>query len=216
MRRFKDFLTESQSGNTFQFSVYGYLNVKMSDETFMKIRDVVQPDLECGYIDINSQQDNITFTYYRLPYNVCGRDNLNEILVRTIDEFTSEMHNFLSSNGDEFEFTDGSSILTSLGMPTTPMDWEHGLIYIEKGDSLKGIEKLVSLCDSVSFDDCHNLETGLLNLMKIPKKVTVYFDGIPTKAPWIKIVTKHLMGERNLLDCKEELMNAGYKEYAKL
>jgi hypothetical protein len=31
-----------------------------------------------------------------------------------------------------------------------------------------------------------------------------------------KIIGRHLHGDKDIIDCKEELMSAGYKEYAKL
>jgi hypothetical protein len=53
-------------------------------------------------------------------------------------------------------------------------------------------------------------------LVKDLERVGTTFQA--SKAQWnaANIITAHLKSGRDIIDCKEELMNAGYKEYAKL
>jgi hypothetical protein len=80
--------------------------------------------------------------------------------------------------------------------------------------SLQGIGK--DYCLSVKgfyIDGCKNLTSHFLGLMLVKKLDVLSFD---VNKDLEGIINRHLEGNKDLLDCKEELIRAGYKEYAKL
>jgi hypothetical protein len=81
--------------------------------------------------------------------------------------------------------------------------------------SLKGIGKdyLQEVGGVIHLNLCHNLTSHMLGIMRIKKLKKIYFDiNIKVEA----IFNKHLSSDRDIIACQEELMEAGFKEFAKL
>ena len=100
-------------------------------------------------------------------------------------------------------------------------------------DSLANIHKAFTIHSHVGFTIGKNVtkipKSNMLGLMLIKGGMKkVYFNvggGASIKETdavfgplmrVVKIINAHLLEDKDLLDCKEELMNSGYKEYAKL
>ena len=81
--------------------------------------------------------------------------------------------------------------------------------------SLKGIGKdyLKEVKGYIILNDCHELKSNMLCLLLVKGLQTIFFD---TNYEVQYIFNRHLIGERDILDCQEELITKGFKEYAKL
>ena len=81
--------------------------------------------------------------------------------------------------------------------------------------SLKGIGKdyLKEVKGFIILNDCHELKSNMLGLLLVKELKSIYFK---VNGEIEKIFNRHLTGERDILDCQEELITKGFKEYAKL
>ena len=80
--------------------------------------------------------------------------------------------------------------------------------------SLKGIGKdyLKEVKGFINLNNCNELKSNMLGLMLVKELLGIYFDNKEVQ----DIFNRHLKGERDILDCQEELISKGFKEYAKL
>jgi hypothetical protein len=84
--------------------------------------------------------------------------------------------------------------------------------------SFKGIEKLTH-CKSLTIDDSKLAEgCGLLSILKASNLKNFYIDEWTNQEDQeaFKILLRHFNGSRNVADCMDDLMEAGFKKYAKL
>ena len=79
--------------------------------------------------------------------------------------------------------------------------------------SLKGIGKnyLKEVRGTIYLNFCTRLESNMLGLLLVKGLQRIYFDNNEIE----EIFNRHLQGERDILDCQEELITNGFKEYAK-
>jgi hypothetical protein len=104
-----------------------------------------------------------------------------------------------------------TSYVTCSGFPKLFVGTKNLYMNCSKVPSLSGSNKIIN-CEKLKFCFAHNIKGNILSLMIMSKLKKVE----ATTTDWLDIINKHLTGDRDLLDCKEELMNAGLKEYAKL
>jgi hypothetical protein len=84
--------------------------------------------------------------------------------------------------------------------------------------SFEGVGRkfLTKVPDFLITPDC--LTSNILGILLIDGleqgRVSTY--GIPNLRNALKIIDKHLKGDKDILECQEELIEAGFKEYAKL
>lgn len=81
-------------------------------------------------------------------------------------------------------------------------------LQFDKEDDLSGIEYL-------NFNNC-KFNCGLLGLLKSNLKLKAINRGYDKVGKALDIVVKHMKGNRDLAECAEELIDAGFEEYAKL
>jgi len=55
----------------------------------------------------------------------------------------------------------------------------------------------------------------VLSLLQLARTTDIHFNG-SSKEAWLKIVQNHIRGDKDVLKCQEELIDAGLKEFAKL
>lgn len=110
-------------------------------------------------------------------------------------------------------YCNGSSIISLTGAPMIVQKD----VYCQhtKITSLQGIGKdyLQEIGRTLFLSDCTNLKSQLLGIMRVKKLKQIIFNSNKEVED---IFNRHLEGDRNLLDCKEELMNKGFKEFARL
>ena len=85
--------------------------------------------------------------------------------------------------------------------------------------AISGISKVFTFLHLLHID--HIEHVGYLDLFKIKEFIDLrVYDKISHNKiddDWVKIINRHLRVEdRDLLECKEALMSAGFKEYAKI
>ena len=80
--------------------------------------------------------------------------------------------------------------------------------------SLKGIGKdyLKEVRGEIYLKECHHLKSSMLGIMLVKELQEIYFDNKEVQ----DIFNRHLKGDKDILDCQEELITNGLKEYAKL
>jgi hypothetical protein len=84
------------------------------------------------------------------------------------------------------------------------------LIDIDIKTILKNITDLV-------FIGPQNITGGVLKFLQLKAKIRfIGLNKSGNNPPWIQILEKHLAGDRDILACQEELLEAGLKDYAKL
>jgi hypothetical protein len=84
-------------------------------------------------------------------------------------------------------------------------------------ESLKGIGDRIKKCEMMIIPS--SVKSSVLSLLKIKNLEFVGYNDANVNVDFIeamKIINEHLNGSRRINKCKEELIEAGYKEYAKL
>jgi len=78
--------------------------------------------------------------------------------------------------------------------------------------SLKNIHKQISsIGGRLMYVDDNPITSNILGVLLIKGLFSIIGDG-----PAFKILQEHARGNKDVLECQEELISAGYKEYAKL
>lgn len=92
-------------------------------------------------------------------------------------------------------------------------------VYPKPGASLKGIHKNLK-CKTLNFyaSSCNNIQEGGLGILLIKnlEEILPPYSTNVTDIDWIKIIIKHFKGDKDVLECQEELIENGYKQFAKL
>jgi hypothetical protein len=105
--------------------------------------------------------------------------------------------------------------LTSLEGAPQQVGYDFSCYECTSLTSLKGIGKqYLKKCDNELFlFSCKNLKSHMLGILLIKdlKKIS-FSDNIEVQ----NIINKHLDGDRDILECQEELITNGLKEFAKL
>jgi hypothetical protein len=78
--------------------------------------------------------------------------------------------------------------------------------------SLKGIHKQIKQIDGSAFFEYNPIRSHVLGLLKIKNLIRVYLTGDEIE----DIVNKYLKGDKDIFACQEELIEAGYPEFAQL
>jgi hypothetical protein len=83
--------------------------------------------------------------------------------------------------------------------------------------SLKGIGKqyLKKCGELLNLDNCSNLKSHMLGILLIKDLKIIHFKNIANEDAGV-IIQSHLDSDRDILECQEELITNGLKEYAKL
>jgi hypothetical protein len=84
-------------------------------------------------------------------------------------------------------------------------------------EGTRGIERLTQLKDIYFRVFCQFNNCGLLWLLKSKaKQIDLFVNRDESFSAAFKIVKKHFDGDRDIVECMDELIEAGLKEYAKL
>jgi hypothetical protein len=78
--------------------------------------------------------------------------------------------------------------------------------------SLKGIHKQIKYIDGSAVFKQNPIKSHVLGLLKIKGLIDCELDQLRVQ----HIVNTHLKGDRDIFACQEELIEAGYPEYAQL
>ena len=116
------------------------------------------------------------------------------------------------ANNSNSSFNNISSLegITPILPGAVELDFCHNLNYSRVNKHLKEVDNIISIS--------HKYIGPILDFLNIKKLSLVYQLGnsdLPLENA-LYIITKHLQGDRDILDCQEELIQAGLREYAKL
>ena len=78
--------------------------------------------------------------------------------------------------------------------------------------SLAGIHKIIKEIHGYATFDNNPIKSNVLGLMRIKGLTKVYLDNKQV----MDILNKYLTGDRDIIRCQSELLDAGLEEYAKL
>lgn len=78
--------------------------------------------------------------------------------------------------------------------------------------SLKGINKIIKHIGGYANFSDNEISSNILGLLRIEGLKNVILDDDTVE----NIINKHLAGDRDIFACQEELIDAGFEEYAKL
>jgi len=116
--------------------------------------------------------------------------------------------------GKSFVCTKCSSLTSLKGAPQS-VSGNFVCIGCTSLTSLKGIGKeyLLEVDSYIDLNGCRELKSHMLGILLIKKIKHIYFNvDIEVQ----NIINKHLRGDRDILECQEEFITHGLKEYAKL
>lgn len=84
-------------------------------------------------------------------------------------------------------------------------------------ESFSGIEKQI-YTEKIEIGEDQNMPKGLLRLLKMQsmKELKVHGDSDNQLVRAAEILNKHLEGDKNIIECQAELIDADLEEYAKL
>lgn len=88
------------------------------------------------------------------------------------------------------------------------------ILYNNPVESLEGIGKdyILEVDYQLDIDDCE-VKSNMLGILKIKNLQNILFNFNTIVEA---IINKHLKGDRNILKCQKELIQNGFKDYAKL
>jgi len=97
----------------------------------------------------------------------------------------------------------------------------NGSINLSNNPKLKSLSGIHKKLKSVGMEFLipETIKTGILSLMMVKELKSVQLIGpkvIPGLSDALKILNRHLRKDRDVLACQEELISAGFKEFAKL
>lgn len=111
--------------------------------------------------------------------------------------------------------------LTLTVLPTEKINYVGQIVLLNSTnfESLHNINKFIN-CSELHIDRAVNVKRNILSIFLL-KNVKVYLfytftDFKEKDVDWINIVTKYLGGDKDIIACQEELIENGYKEFAKL
>ena len=80
-----------------------------------------------------------------------------------------------------------------------------------KLESLANIHKHFKTINKMLYISFNPIKSNILGILLIKSLSGLYIDGAP-----FNILRKHLKGDKDVLECQEEMISAGYKEFARL
>jgi hypothetical protein len=155
---------------------------------------------------VNSLEDLIdpkTGEYYTEVVNVTGTVNISQLGLETLPvKFGTVGSNFDCSENE----------LTTLEGAPSSVDDDFDCTY-NKLTSLQGIHKIIKIINGEFFCNDNPITSGGIGLILIEGLTKIYVD----RRHAFDIINKYLgRGKKGLLLCQDELIEAGYEEYARL
>lgn len=174
----------------------------------------------CGYeIEFEDAYKNPSFGYWELFVKIrLERDFDESFVMNYVHDCIVKLEphlgkiNILTGNVNPF-----GSFVISTEVPHFKVKCKYmSLDLILPERSFHNVHKMIE-CEELTFTgNMLNIKDSVLGLLLI--KGLTYLDfGIKNKkAPWVQIIFNHFKGDKDVLECQEELIENGFKEYAKL
>ena len=135
------------------------------------------------------------------PKKVDGYFNINDNKITSLEGGPEYVKHAYECKGNQLTSLDG--VAKFIG---SELDCSYNKI-----THLKNIHKQINSVTVIDFRD-NPLKSNILGLLLIKHIDSAYY---PNSQP-IEIINKHLDNNRDVLECQEEMIASGFKEYAKL
>jgi len=219
----------------------GNKSINTSQRVRLNAAEYSEDSNSISIINCNHPKFDASLLYNReLPFQIDDFDgghfqyveNLNANTLKSLKNFPKRIKtNFNLVASGITDFSDGPESVESIcsiqsyAKSITNLSIEAPMLRL----SYPNLEKLSGLGDSkieqIELINCHNIKSHILSLLKIKKLEIVVYVANSLK-PWennttdfnnaLAILNRHLMGNRDILACQEELIEAGLKEFARL
>ena len=156
-------------------------------------------DLDCNRERLKSIEGS--------PVIVAGSFNCSFNLLETLKGAPRKV-------GNNFNCSD--NLLTSLEYAP---EYTNGMFFATRNKitNLKDIHKQIKSIGSTFWIDGNPIKSHVLGLLLIKSLISVVADTTSTfRMPAFDIINRHLEKDKDVLECQEELISSGFKEYAKL
>lgn len=167
------------------------------------------------------------FSHYVMKLNLGDYDSvaINGIRLTSLEGSPKQFKYFDCSNNQLDILTGGPEIITNtfkcddnklIDLQGAPKEvWAEFHCKRNPITNLQGIGKdFLRRCNEIKIHE-DKIKSHVLGLMLV--KDLDHFTGFAAMEElWVRIIRKHLNADRDLLDCQEELISKGLKEYAKL
>ena len=195
------------------FAKYGAFN---SDVTFLeRFQEYLQSKSDFGSATLEFDEDD--YLAMRLPIKETSeatRGKLSEHALgfllyakkfSGIDELTIQDHyvTFDQPLPDNFNLIDYGDIVIEVPINS-------------RLTSLSGIGKRLK-CEILGFKRANRIQEAALSIMQIKDLEQIAFmDQLSKNEKWLVIIRDHVIGDGDLMECQEDLIQAGLKQYARL
>jgi hypothetical protein len=207
MQNFKQFLLKEEQTSSYTFEVVFHATNSLNRREVQFLQDKVESLNEDYQFDISIDREQITCKVLKLT-NISNHEltNIYDMLLEEVNAIVLQFDNDIEG---------GNTNLISHGLPNQKLQWETIEIICPSNFSLTGISKVIDKeCIELFFSNVDNITGGILDIFKIDKSVNIYFHVNTITPKWANIAYKHLE-DRDILECQEELITNGLKQYAK-
>lgn len=219
MQSFKEFLKEDQEYNypivSISVNFNSYKGIDLSKSIGQEITERAFP----YYEDLIEKGSEITCTsvgrvsiktYIKQPGIVDTQDNF----LRYIEKINLATKKFVDTEETKIPFPETLPV-NVVGIPKIMVGTEFLKITCPKNFKLTDSEKTIN-CKTLRLIDPDNIVGNVLSLLKIPNlnRITTAMN-INMNIHWLSYVNNQLQGDRDILECREELIEAGLKDFAR-
>lgn len=180
---------------------YDFYNLKFRNNVDLMRDELQKKFLKIKLFNFDYRDNNQTFMIMDYPVSECTWPKL-EILHKELSDIFDKLNLRFSLNEETLILND---------VPSSKVQTKR--IELIAQESLAGIHKVISNCEYMEISWLQNVKQNALGLVLLDTD-DLYFEGnVPE---WAKIIMKHFKSGKDVLDCQEELIENGYKQYAKL
>jgi hypothetical protein len=133
-----------------------------------------------------------------------------------LPELNREMYNIIYNRFKQSNVV-GSAYINCINLPKFFVEFNQICIFARRMDTLSGINKVLS-CEYLTIENIKSIKSSILGILLIKNLDQIWgiHGDLQVKPEWLDIINKHLKSGRRLRKCKQELEDAGLKEFAKL
>ena len=210
MQSFKQFLKENEYSET-TLAFFWRTDSPINNETAERLLTPVLENLE------------FTAKCFLSPRIVnIYIEKLGDITQSYIDELYSKIEGVLGTNNS----TNHRSIyhISIKGLPEHTINTPNTTVLMNcfgptvYTNTLSGLDKKILACEFFQLTGSEAIEKNVLSILRLKAKKIYLIDDDNIrgrKIKWAEIVNKHLE-DRDILQCQEDLIDAGLKDFAKL
>ena len=211
MQNFKQFLLENESPLArLRFSIF--TNDSTLDSNYTKDEIFFFLKKYCKTKNFNNTEIHIDewefeINLYQITENVYTNkqllDTIKNDLVKYVEKVIGDS-NSIDEDNSTFE-------LSFAELPKSKVEWDEIAIRPLAANpiSLANIHNLI-FCKKLRLGMTKNIKSNVLGLLNMKSDINFLL-----REPWTQIVEKYLH-DKDILECQEELIDAGLKDYAKL